>query len=183
MVSGAALAPALLAIGCSSEAPPSQPYAYNGQYELVAVQNQSDGCDGELQDAPIPDEHRWFRLESLEVQTGPLIAWYACIDPGRCSSAYDLYYSFGTGPDGWSTRIYAAVNPPCQLSYQLRVLSPVDASTIKIEALTRREIQESVASEACDYSLAKSRGSDMPCVAREIWTARRLPEGSSSTPP
>lgn len=158
--------------GCAAAA--DEPYSFEGRYELVEVRTEATGCDGPLQSVPVPEKRRWFRLAEIEAPTGRLMASYACRDPKDCSEVHDLYYSFGRVAGAWTTSIYAAVKPPCQLSHTQRVLTDVDADTIQVESKVWRIVDDSVAPEACDYPLAKSRAPSMPCVEREVWTARRL---------
>lgn len=165
-----ALLAVMLLVGCGSD--DAHAVAYDGQWELSSV--EVGDCTGPLSSAPIPEKNRYFKLARVELPTGRLLASYACVDASECSAIHDFYYSFGWVDGAWSTAIYSAVKPPCQLSYTLRALSLVDGDTLRVETVRHAQLDASVAPEACTFPLAKARGATMPCEQREVWTARRV---------
>lgn len=146
---------------------------FDGDYETVSITKQAGGCDGQGVDEPIPDTSQWFRLDLVETEAGALLAYYVCQDVGACLPDYDLYRSFGKGPDGWLTTVATAIEPGCTLQYRERALSSVDDMTIQIDDRLYREVDPTLSGDACAIAEARMRGTAMPCVEQTISIAEQ----------
>jgi hypothetical protein len=146
---------------------------FDGAYETVSLTKQVDGCGGQGAEEPIPDTIHWFRLDLVETELGALLAYYACQDLGVCLAEYDLYRSFGKGPDGWLTTVATAIDPGCTLQYRERTLSSIDDTTILIDDRLYREVDPSLSGDACAIEEARMRGTAMPCTEQTLTIAER----------
>ncbi len=144
---------------------------FGGDYETVRVTRQTDGCGGVGVEEAVPDNLHWFRLDTVDTEAGKLLGYYVCQDLGACLPEYDLYRSFGQGPDGWLTTVATAIDPGCTLQFRERKLSAVDAATIQIDDLLYREVDPSLSGDACAIEEARMRGTSMPCVEEVVYTA------------
>lgn len=142
-----------------------------GDYETVSVTRQADGCGGARADEAVPDNLRWFRLSLVDTDAGTLLGYYMCFEPGSCSTDYDAYRSFGTGPDGWLTTIATAIEPGCTLQYRERTLASAGDTTIRIDDLLYRDIDPALSGDACSIEEARMRGTAMPCVEETVYLA------------
>lgn len=137
---------------------------FAGDYEVVSVAKETGACGGVGDPQAIDDSVRWFELADVESSAGPLVGFYVCQGLGECQPDYDLYRSFGQGPDGWVTTVSTAIDPGCTLQYRERALSRVDDTTIQIDDHLYSETDPTLSGDACAIAEAKRRGTTMPCV-------------------
>lgn len=162
----ASLAVLLLACACGDDGS-----GFAGDYEMVALEKQDGACGGTGEAQTVPADAVWFRLEDVEVEAGPLVAYYRCFELGVCEEVLDLYRSFGVAPDGYVTTLASAIEPPCTLGFRRRVLERVDDTTIRIDETLQREVDMSLSGDACSIEEAGARRDTMPCVEQSVWTA------------
>jgi hypothetical protein len=125
-------------------------------------------CDAPDVAQPIEDTAHWFQLADVDTETGLLVGYFPCTEPGGCLADHDLYRSFGRDGERWLTTIATALDPGCTLRYRERTLVRIDDTTIEIDDVAYEEIDPSA---SCTMLEARRRGTTMPCVSRSVLTA------------
>jgi hypothetical protein len=143
---------------------------FAGDYQMVAWVQQQGGCDGAGTLQTVPETDTWFRLADEELETGRLVGFFPCHELGSCNAVADLYRSFGDSPEGWSTVITSAIQPPCTLGYRRRTLGRIDALTIEIDETLQQAVDDTISGAACSLDEARARRDSLPCVEHSVWT-------------